>query len=189
MKAQHKLFGIIFYLSFLLLVTAVSGNIFAQEQKLSGKERDTLLSVARQYMDTVRYCALVTVDSTGYPHVRMMDPFQPDDNMIVWLGTNRNSRKVQEIRNNPRVALFYADDKGTGYVSIIGKAGLVDDAEMKAELWKPGWERFYKNKDDYILIKVIPGKLEILNYKHAIFGDKKTWRTPSVEFNSAETGN
>jgi len=154
-----------------------------QEDQLSTPKRDTLLSVAREYIQAVRYCALITVDSTGQPHVRTMDPFLPDENMVVWLGTNRNSRKVQEIRNNPRVTLYYSDDKGAGYVAIMGTAYLVDDAKEKAVWWKEEWGEFYPDREDsYLLIKVIPEKLEIINYKHGIIADTETWRTPSVEF-------
>ena len=33
----------------------------------------------------------------------------------------------------------------------------------------------YKDrKENYLLIKVIPKKLEVLDYKHGIFGNKKT---------------
>lgn len=159
------------------------GCDFDQEVLLSTPERDVLLSVAREYIQTVRYCALITVDNNGQPHVRAMDPFLPDENMIVYLGTNPKSRKVQEIRNNPRITLYYSDNKGEGYVAIIGAAILIDDPREKAVWWKKEWNEFYKDqKESYLLIKVIPKKLEIVNYKHSIISDMETWRVPSVEF-------
>jgi general stress protein 26 len=166
------------------------GSVSAQDVQLSSTKRDTLLSVAREYMQTVRYCAIITVDSTGQPHAREMDPFLPDENMVVFLGTNRKSRKVQEIRNNPKVTLYYSDDKGEGYVAIIGTGILVDDPKKKAVWWKEEWDEFYKDqKESYLLIKVIPEKLEILNYKHGILGDTETWRIPSVAFKVHEPKN
>ncbi len=139
--------------------------------------------MACKYIRTVRYCALITVDSDGQPHVRAMDPFLPDENMVVYLGTNPKSRKVQEIRNNHKVTLYYSDNKGEGYVAIIGTANLVDDPKEKAVWWKKEWNEFYKDqKESYLLIKVIPARLEIVNYKHSIISDMETWRVPSVEF-------
>lgn len=175
-----KIIGIPSLLSFVILIITVSGISTAQEQKPPGNNPDTLMSLAREYMGSVRYCTLITVDSTGYPHARVMDPFQPEENMEIWLGTNRYSRKVPEITANSKVTLFYYNDKGNGYVSLEGNAYLVDDANKKKEYWKTEWERFYQNKNDYILIKVIPERLDILNYEHKIFGNVKTWRTPSV---------
>ncbi len=168
-----------FSLSFLIGV----GHAFSQEGQPSSHDRGTLLRVAREYIQSVSYCALVTVDDKNQPHVRTMDPFPPQENMVVWLGTNRKSRKVQEIKNNPNVSLYYADEDGVGYVAIMGTAKLVDNAEKKAILWKEKWEQYYKDKkQDYLLIQVIPKKLEIVNYKHEILGDPDTWKTPSVEF-------
>ena len=126
---------------------------------------------------------MITIDSTGYPHARTMDPFQPDKNWVVWLGTNPKSRKVNEIRNNSKVTLYYTGNKGEGYVSIIGTASLVNDQSKKDSLWKDKWSMFYKDrKENYLLIKVIPKKLEVLDYKHGIVGNNNTWRTPSVTF-------
>lgn len=179
-KIHIKVLGIPFLLSFILLIITGSDSCTAQEQKSSGNSHDTLLSVAGEYIESVRYCTLITVDSTGYPHARIMDPFKPEENIVIWLGTNRYSRKVKEITANPKVTLFYYDNKGNGYVSLEGNAYLVDDADKKKEYWKPEWERFYQNKKDYILIKFIPERLDILSYEHKIFGNVKTWRTPSV---------
>jgi len=178
-KALRALFIKLLFLPIIM----ISGNVSAQEVQMSPPKRDTLLSVAREYMQAVRYCALITVDSTGQPNVRAMDPFLPDENMVVWFGTNRNSRKVREIRNNPKVTLCYSDDKGAGYVAIIGTATLVDDPKEKTIWWKEEWGEFYKDqKESYLLIKVVPEKLEILNYKHNILSDTLTWKTPSVGF-------
>ena len=158
---------------------------YAQGKNFSAAENDTLLSAARHYIKNVRFCALVTNDSTGFPHVRTMDPFLPDNNWIIWFGTNPRSRKVNEIRNNPKVALYYTGNKGEGYVSITGYASLVNNQSIKDSLWKDEWSRFYKDrKEDYLLIKVIPKRLEMIDYKHGIFGNMETWETPSAVFNS-----
>ena len=183
MNSSLKFFGALSIILLLISIMMAPGCTFDQEVHLSTPAHDILLSVAREYMQTVRYCALITVDSNGQPHVRAMDPFLPDENMVVYLGTNPKSRKVQEIRNNHRVTLYYSDDKGEGYVAIIGIAVLVDDPKEKAMLWKKEWDEFYKDKkESYLLIKVIPERLEIVNYKHGILSDTETWRVPSVEF-------
>lgn len=122
MNSTIEVFRALSIMLLLISITTASGCVSDQEVRLSPPERDILLSVAREYIQTVSYCALITVDSNGQPHVRAMDPFLPDENMVVYLGTNRKSRKVQEIQNNHRVTLYYSDDKGEGYVAIIGTA-------------------------------------------------------------------
>lgn len=181
-KLQNNFLNRAYIFKFFILVIAAYYNMSAQESKVPDEYRDSLVVIAREYIQSARYCTLITIDSSGYPHARVMDPFKPEQDMVIWLGTNRKSRKVTEIRANSRVTLFYFDNQGTGYVSITGDAYIIDDQEKKTEYWKPEWERFYKDKENYILIKIIPQKMEVLNYQHGIYGDPDTWETPSVDF-------
>jgi general stress protein 26 len=145
--------------------------------------RARLISAARNVMLAARFCALVTVDETGLPRARVMDPFPPDDPMVVWLGTNPKSRKVRQIRHNPNVSLYYFDPEGLRFVTIIGRARLVDDPREKAKRWKSAWEDLYPNRDDaYLLIEVTPKRLEVLDPQRGIVGDPETWTPPSVQF-------
>jgi general stress protein 26 len=65
--------------------------------------------------------ALITVDAAGRAQARTMDAAPPNDEMVVWLATNPRSRKVDEIRRNPSVTLYYFDPKAPGYVSLLGR--------------------------------------------------------------------
>lgn len=162
-------------------------SIMPQEIQSSEYNRDTLITAAKKIMEAKRFCALITLDQSGHPQVRTMDPFPPEDDMAVWLGTNSQSRKVNEIRNDSRVTLYYEDSNGAGYAVIKGRANLVDDKAKKTQFWKEEWDAYYTNqKSNYILIKVIPDELEILDYKHGIVGDSLTWAVPTVKFKSGK---
>ena len=166
----------------LVIIIQFPLTAFAQNNE-APFSRDTLISLAREMMETARYCALITLDETGYPAARTMDPFVPDDNMVVWLGTNLNSKKVVDIKKDSRVSLYYQSPKGTGYVLIKGQAQLVNNTMKKQIYWKKEWSRYYsEDKSNYILIKVIPDNLKLLDYQHGIVGDTKTWDVPFVEF-------
>ena len=112
-----------------------------------------------------------------------MDAFAPDDNLIVWFGTNPLSRKVSEIRRNPRVTLYYFDRESQAYVAIQGVARLVNDPKEKARHWKDDWKAFYPDRDkSYLLIEVRPLRLEVVNTKTGIVGTSRDWQPPSVIF-------
>ena len=132
-------------------------------------------------MKTARYCALITLDSTGRPHARTMDPFPPEEDMVVWLGTNPKSRKVAEIRRNHRVTLYYFDREDQAYVTISGRARIVSDPKEKAKHWKDEWKDFYPDRQ-YLLIAVAPERLEVISVKQGIIGDSITWTPPAVTF-------
>jgi len=172
------------YLAIILLIPL---GVCAQDNQILNYDRDTLITAAKEIMSTTRYCALITLDEEGHPQVRTMDPFLPDEDVVVWLGTNSNSRKVKEIRNDSRITLYYEAPNGAGYVVIKGRAYLVDDPETKIKYWKDEWTPYYsEEKDSYILIKVIPAKLEIIDYKRGIMGDTKTWEVPYIYFKASE---
>lgn len=180
MNLTSSTFKISAFLSLLLTVMAPNARCQESKKPLSQTE---LVAVAREIMATARYCALITFASTGHPSVRAMDPFAPDENMVVWLGTNSRSRKVAEIRRNPRVTLYYFDREGQGYVTISGIARLVHDPNEKARRWKDEWKAFYPDRaKDYLLIVVTPETLEVISEKSKILGDPKTWTPPSVSF-------
>jgi general stress protein 26 len=157
--------------------------VLSQEKVPEIPTRAKLIEFAREVMDTARYCALITIDEAGLPRARVMDPFPPEDDMAVWLGTNPKSRKVDQIRKNPHVMLYYFETKGLSYVTIAGTAQLVDDPEEKSRRWKEGWEALYPNRGNaYLLIEVTPQRLEVFSPVHGINGDPGTWTPPSVEF-------
>ncbi|MFC2123275.1 pyridoxamine 5'-phosphate oxidase family protein [Bacteroidota bacterium] len=154
-----------------------------QELHTHDSTNTRLIKIAREIMISADVCVLITLDENGQPRSRLMDAFPPESDMVVWFGTNRKSRKVIQISANNRVTLFYQDPDKSGYVSIHGKAELVDRQEEKSKWWKEEWEDFYTNrKEDYLLIKVSPEWLEVLSYPHGITGDSITWQPPGVLF-------
>lgn len=164
-----------------LLLTLILSSARGQSQ--SPHDRDVLIAAAREIMVTARYCALITTDSAGRTHSRTMDPFPPEGDMKVWLGTNARSRKVREIRRNPKVTLYYFVREDQAYVSITGIARLVNDPEEKAKRFKDDWKAFYPDRArDYLLIEVTPEKLEVVSVKKGIVGDEQNWQTPAVKF-------
>ena len=168
-----------FFASFLLCITFLTSAVCGQESKRFSK--DQLIAAAREIMITTRYCALITTDNRGHANARTMDAFAPDENLIVWFGTNPASRKVSEIRRNPRVTLYYFDRESQAYVSIQGLARLVNDRAEKARHWKDEWKAFYPDRDkSYLLIEVRPLRLEVVNTKTGIVGTSRTWSPPSV---------
>lgn len=151
-------------------------------QKLTAQDRE-LVTTAREIMSKARYCALVTLDARLRPQVRTMDPFAAEDDMTIWLGTNPRTRKVAEIRRNPRVVLHYFDPDAGAYVTLHGTARIVTDRDEKSRRWKDDWKDFYPDREkDYVLIEVTPTRLEVVSEKKKILGDPATWRSPFVDF-------
>ena len=178
MKNHHA-----FLFSLLPFALAASPLALAQDKPSSpADERARLIAAAREIMGAQTYCALVTIDETGRPQVRTMNPFPPEEDMTVWFATNTRSRKVREMRRDPRVALYYSNHANAiGYVQLTGHAVLVADAQEILKRKRAYWDQAFPGLQNLVLIKVVPERLDVLDYKAGVQADPETWRTPSIE--------
>jgi PPOX class probable F420-dependent enzyme len=164
---------------------ALPADVQAQSAANPPPDRAAVVKVATGIMQRARFCTLVTIGADGHPQARIMDAFPPDEGMAVWMATTPVSRKVAEIRKDPRVTLSYFDAKTMGYVTLLGRAALVTDPAEKAKRWTDDWAKIYKDRnrgDDYLLIKVTPIRLEVSAESEGVKNDPKTWRAVVVEF-------
>ena len=166
----------------LVIVAALIGGAAMLESQ--APPRDAILKAAREVITSARYATLATIDELGgYPHTRVVDPFEPEPDFAIWIGTNAETRKLQQITRNPRVSLLYFDAPRQHYVSLIGAAAIVRDAAERSRRFKPEWNPFYQNGssgDDYVLIRVRPSRLEIVAESLGMKNDPKTWMPVSI---------
>jgi general stress protein 26 len=163
----------------LLLINTELYEIHAQN---SGN-RDSILVAAKEIIKSTSYCGLVTIDSLGQPQTRTMNPFPLNDEFIIWFATARDSRKVREIKRNPKVNVYYANHiAGNGYVSINGSATVIDDKELLVKMKREYWNGIENWRNRFVLIKIVPTYIEVINYKHGLNNDPKTLKAPSIRF-------
>lgn len=132
---------------------------------------DRVLEAARALMKSVEFCFLITVDTATEPHARLMQPFPPDEQLRVWLGTNPASRKVAQIRKNPRTTLAYYDKAGPGYVTLSGTSRVIDALAERRKYWRKEWQAFFPGGPEgsnYVVIEFTPQRIELISAKHKI---------------------
>jgi len=77
----------------------------------------------------------------------MVRPVSPiiQDCSNIWVSTMANSRKVDQVRGNPRVSLAFVElPRGEKAATVIGQAQEVTDPEEKRRVWElagPVWGR------------------------------------------------
>jgi general stress protein 26 len=128
------------------------------------------LGIARAIIKEADYCFFMSHGDSGEINARLMHPFEPDAEFNVWLGASPNSRKVREIMKEKNVTLAFLNPRSTAYVTILGAAALDGDPELKRKYWRSYWSDMYPggpDADDYILIKVIPSRIEFMNFANA----------------------
>lgn len=169
----RKIFG------YLLLSLLLHQQVGAQ----TTHSRDSLLAAAKDIVTQTTYCGLVTVDESGQPQTRTMNPFPVGDDFVVWFATSRSSTKVKELKNNPKVSVYFSDhNTAKGYVNLIGKATIIDDKELLEKMKREYWNGIPNWQDIFVLIRIEPKSLQVINYKYSINNDPQTFKAPSVEF-------
>lgn len=155
----------------------------AGPQQRTVADRERIHAAALDVMKAARYSTLVTIGGDSHPQARIVDPLLGSDRTI-WVATNPLTRKVEELRRDPRVTLLFFNAAANEYVTVHGRARFVDDAATKATRWKPEWEPFYKNRyegADFLLFEVRPFRLEISSPRHGLHNDPETWRPVVLE--------
>jgi hypothetical protein len=71
-----------------LVALAAPGAAALQDEKPRSPDRAALIAAACEIMAGQTYCALITIDESGRPQVRTMNPFPPEEDMTVWFATN-----------------------------------------------------------------------------------------------------
>ena len=140
--------------------------------------RTQALSAARDVLQRAVYSTLITIGQNGHPQARIVEPTAPDENFTIWIGTNPLTRKVDEIRRDPRVTLLYFHAASSSYVTVLGRATVVSDADERERRWKKSWAPFYSNGprgSDFLLLRVTPTRLEISSPSRKMNNDPKTW--------------
>ena len=181
MFAKHSLTKAI--LAFLLLPAG-----FGLQGAPASLAREATLKAAREMMVACPYCAMASLDGAGGMNIRTMNPFPPDGEMVVWFATSDASRKVEEIRRNPKVALYYSDHKSAaGYVALYGKASLVSDPGEIKRLHRAYWDQAFPGGKHLLLIKVVPERMEVIDYKRGLGNDEATNQPPMLTFPAPAT--
>jgi len=152
-----------------------------QYQTNFSQQEQEIQTASRKIITDSYFGTLITIDQQGQPRARVMEVFAPEADFTIWMATNPKSRKVVQIENNPQTTLHYFDKNAMGYVSLMGKAFIVNDNAIKATKWKAGWDKFYQNQEEaYLLIKFIPESLELISIPNGFTGDEKTWQPHKV---------
>lgn len=135
------------------------------------KKKATNLSLKLMGVSEAAY--LTMIDSNGFPQTRAMlnlrntkkypeliDIFQQHkSDFLVYFTTNMSSPKIERIKKNPKVCVYYCKPEEWLGLMIAGTMKIVDDRDIKNELWQNNWTMYYPGgveDPDYIILQLQP---------------------------------
>ncbi|MHA2009066.1 MAG: pyridoxamine 5'-phosphate oxidase family protein [Promethearchaeota archaeon] len=136
-------------------------------------ELEEAKKISLELMETSKAAVLTTIDSEGSPITRAMfnlrnkeqfpefsEFFKEQENeFIIYISTNTSSSKVDHIKKNPKINVYYHDPEEFKGVMFGGEVDIINDIDKKSKIWLDWWDRYYPEglKDpDYTLLKLNP---------------------------------
>lgn len=93
----------------------------------------TAAAKLRTLLDDAKVCMFTTRDREGSFRSRPMALQQAEQDGDLWLFTSKDTDMCAEIRHCDRVSLTVTGRRS--YLSISGRASLIEDSAKAAELW------------------------------------------------------
>ncbi|MCG7346270.1 pyridoxamine 5'-phosphate oxidase family protein [Sporosarcina sp. ACRSL] len=111
------------------------------------------LETLRELIKDVDTAMLTTLSEEGLVS-RPMKTQEVEFDGDLWFFTKKETNKYEEILHDQEVNVAYA---GKSYVSVRGRAEVVEDVNKKKELWNKAYEKIMQTSYDdpnVVLIKV-----------------------------------
>ncbi len=134
---------------------------------------DDLRKAALELLATAEDAYVTTVAPHGYPRTRAMFNLRNrtqfpslagtfaghERDLLIYLGTNTSSAKIDELRKNPKGCVYFCDHPRVVGMCFAGDFEPLTDSKLRRALWVDGWERYYPagpEDPDYTVLRMLP---------------------------------
>lgn len=112
----------------------------------------------------VRIAMLTTTRPDGRLVSRPLGTQEVEFDGDLWFATGADSAKVAEIAANPYVNVSYASTSDNTFISVSGRAEVVDDRAKVEALWSPAMKLFFPGGKDDPNLRLIHVKADTAEY-------------------------
>jgi general stress protein 26 len=135
-------------------------------------EKDAL-KLSIELMETAEAAYVTTIDPDGFPQTRAMFNLRRkeqfpglaalfkahQDDFLVYFTTNTSSPKIDHIKMNPKVSIYYCKPGEFRGLMLSGEMEFVTDRAEKEKVWQKGWEMYYPggvHDPDHTVLRLRP---------------------------------
>jgi len=98
-----------------------------------------------------------SVDENGYPNTKaMLAPVKREGIKTFYWHTNSPSIRIKQYRNNQKACIYFCDRRFFRGVMLKGMMKVIDDINIKKEIWKDEFSIYYQggmDGGDFIILK------------------------------------
>jgi general stress protein 26 len=140
----------------------------------------------KDFVDDIKFCMFCTSVTDMPFRTRPMSTLEVDEEGNLWFFSAKSSDKNDEIKDNDTVQLIYSKNSDVHFLTITGKATIVQDQAKKDELWNPIVKAYFPQGKDDPNLSLVKIKPEAAHYLDTINGKMITLFKMAA---SAVTGN
>ena len=111
----------------------------------------------KEKLEDTKLAMMTTRLVGGHLHSRPMYTTQVESTGVLWFFTSDKSGKIKELQNDNHVNLGYINEDDNLYVSVAGRAELVEDKAKMNDLWTPAMKAWFADgldTPDIALLKI-----------------------------------
>jgi general stress protein 26 len=105
--------------------------------------KQVALAEGLKLVENCQICMLGTNGDNGFPNIKAMLNLKHEGIKHVWFSTNTSSKRVQQLRGNNKVCLYFVDEKNFKGLMLIGTIKILQALKSKKVLWSEGNEKYY----------------------------------------------
>lgn len=118
------------------------------------KTKEQLIS----FIQKQKVSFIASVDEDGFPNMKAMFIPRKIDGNCFYFSTNTSSMRSRQFMQNPKASIYFFNKGRFRYESIMltGTMEVLQDAEIKKEIWQTGDTMYYKQgvtDSDYCVLK------------------------------------
>jgi general stress protein 26 len=132
---------------------------------------ESLLEVTRTIMEKALFCFLMTASESGAISARLMQPFGPEEGLVLWFGASATSRKVRELRADARATVAFEAPAEGAYASLQGTATVEMDPALRQRYWRESFAAFWPAgpaHEQYVVLRFEPTRIELMHIDQGV---------------------
>lgn len=111
-----------------------------------------------EFIQKQKVAFIASVDDEGFPTIKAMLAPRKVEGNCFYFSTNTSSMRVGQYLKNPKASIYFYNKGRFKYegVMLTGTMEVLQDDEIKREIWRTGDTMFYKKgvtDPDYCVLK------------------------------------
>ena len=158
------------------VLEAISKKRYADDDEIN-----SMLHACAAIIETTPDAYLGTLDmEQTTPCCRIIDArWKPPISIpYIHIGSNKTSRKYQQLQRNNNVCVIYGDFAGAGFVSLYGKMIEMEDTKRAKSMFPVLWNLFFRGPSDprYVMFTLYIEKIEFVSHRFDYDTGRKDWK-------------